>query len=129
MSIELTCLVWSTAVGFAYICAQVLTLYAERGLGSYDSKRDEKFERGLYTARGERALRNFLETYPFFIALVLAAELSGSKDWYTATGAIIYLVARVVYIPFYIAGLGYLRTTAWTIAGIGLAMMFLGVLF
>jgi uncharacterized MAPEG superfamily protein len=129
MSTELTCLVWSTVLGFAYICAQVITLYAERGLGSYDSTRDEQFEPGIYTARGQRAVKNFLETYPFFVALVVAAELSASRDWYTAWGAITYIAGRVIYIPSYIAGLGYLRTTAWTIAGIGLVMMFYGVLF
>jgi uncharacterized MAPEG superfamily protein len=129
MSTELLCLVWSTALGFAYISGQVVVLYAERGIRSYDSRRDRVFTPGLYTSRGDRALRNFLETYPFFVALVAAAELSGGRDWFTAWGAIVYIAARVLYWPFYVAGLGYLRTTAWTIASIGLAMMFYGVLF
>ena len=129
MSTELLCLVWRTALGFAHVCGQVVTLYAEHGLGIYDSKRDKLFTPGLYTARGDRALRNFLETYPLFVALVAAVELSGQRDWYTATGAITYLVARTVYWPLYMSGLGYIRTTSWTVACIGLAMMFFGVLF
>lgn len=129
MSTELLCLVWSTALGMAYVCGPVVLLYAERGLGSYDSRRDKRYQPGLYEARGDRALRNFVETYPFFVALIAAAELSGRRDWYTATGAITYLGARVAYWPLYVSGLGYLRTASWTVAAIGLAMIFYGVLF
>ncbi|MBL0374075.1 MAPEG family protein [Rhizobium sp. KVB221] len=129
MSTELLCLVWSTVLGGIYICTQVATLYAERGVRNYDPNRDKQHASGLYTGRGERAVRNFLETYPFFVALVLATEMSSSGDVYTTLGAIVYLVARVIYLPFYIGGLGPLRSIAWAIAMAGLAIMFFGVLF
>jgi hypothetical protein len=49
MSTELLCLVWSTALGFAYISGQVIVLYAERGIRSYDSRRDRVFTPGPWS--------------------------------------------------------------------------------
>jgi uncharacterized MAPEG superfamily protein len=129
LSTELICLVWSTALGFAHICAQVIGLYAEKGVGSYDPNRDSPVVLGTYGARAERALKNFLESYPLFLALAAAVAISGRSDWLTAWGAIVYLVARVAYLPAYIGGFGPLRSTIWGVSFVGLAMMFCGVLF
>ena len=128
MSIELVCLVWSTALCLAYISAQVMTKRLQEGVGNYDPNNDRDIELGLRPARAERALRNFLETYPIFIALVAAAQLSGSGDWLTQWGAVLYLVARVIYLPLYIFGIGPMRSLVWTLAFIGLVMIFVGVL-
>ena len=67
-------------------------------------------------ARADRASKNFLETFPFFAAAVLAVLLSHRNTDHTALGAQIYFWARVVYWPVYAAGIPYLRTAVWIVA-------------
>ena len=54
--------------------------------------------------------------------------LSGSSDRMTEWGAILYLAARTLYLPLYVAGIAAVRTAIWSISFIGLALMFIGVL-
>lgn len=67
-------------------------------------------------ARADRASKNFLETFPFFAAAVLAIVLAHRNTDHTALGAQIYFWARVVYWPVYAAGIPYLRTAVWIVA-------------
>lgn len=129
MSVELICLVWSTALGFLYINAQTITLRIQERGKPYDANREHEPELGVMAGRGSRALRNFQETYPLFIALVAAVQLAGAGDQLTAWGAILYLVGRLVYLPLYITGVSPLRSAAWAVSIVGLAMMFVGVFY
>ncbi len=70
-----------------------------------------------------RALRNFLETYPAFIALAVALAITGKTGGIAATGAILWLVARIIYVILYAAGTPVIRTIVWFASVIGLAMM------
>ena len=45
-----------------------------------------------------------------------------------ATGAVVWIVARVVYVPLYALGIPVLRTLAWTISVVGLVMMLVHLL-
>jgi uncharacterized MAPEG superfamily protein len=129
MSTELICLVWSTLLGFLYINAQVITLRIHQGVKGYDPNRDRPVDHSVHSARAERALRNFLESYPLFIALVAAAELSGTHGWLTQWGAILYLAGRTAYLPLYVLGIAPVRSLTWAIAFAGLAMIFAGLVF
>ena len=80
------------------------------------------------TARMDRAFGNFVETFPFFAAAVLAVLVSGQSNATSALGAQLYFWARVAYLPLYAAGVPYLRTLVWTVSLIGL-MMVLAALF
>jgi uncharacterized MAPEG superfamily protein len=71
---------------------------------------------GVAYARAARASRNFLETFPFFAAAVLAVMLTHRNTDHTALGAQIYFWARVAYWPIYAAGIPYLRTAVWIVA-------------
>jgi uncharacterized MAPEG superfamily protein len=70
-----------------------------------------------------RALKNLLETYPAFIALVLALAVTGETGGTAATGAWVWLVARVVYVPLYAFGVPAVRTLCWCVSVVGLVMM------
>ena len=129
MSTEIICLVWSTLLGFLYINAQVITLRIQQGRRGYDPNRERQVELGVYAGRGERALWNFLESYPLFIALAVSVELADASSWTTQWGAVLYVGARLVYLPLYILGIAPLRSAAWAVSFVGLAMMFAGVLF
>jgi uncharacterized MAPEG superfamily protein len=128
MSIELICLVWSTLLGFFHISAQTITVRIQERGKVYDSNRDHEPVLGLQAGRAARALRNFLETYPLFIALVAAVQLTGRNDALTEWGAIAYLAGRTAYLPLYVSGVGKVRSLSWSISLIGLALLFIGVL-
>lgn len=129
MSLELTYLLWSTALALVYVNAQALLFRLQtRGTLIANATRDADPAPSLMTGRAQRALRNFLETYGIFIALVLVVELSDRSDWLTQWGAIAYVWGRVLYLPAYIFGFGITRSAIWTVSIIGLVAMFIGVL-
>ena len=79
--------------------------------------------RSVVAGRLLRALKNLLETYPAFIALVLALVVTGKTGGLGATGAWLWLVARVVYVVLYAAGIPVFRTLVWSASIIGLVLM------
>ena len=84
------------------------------------SSRDENSDTSIYEERANRALKNLFETFPIFIGLVL---LSISKDVDNASLAFLWLIARVIYVPVYILGVDYLRTSIWAVSLISLILM------
>lgn len=114
MTIELRMLAWSIALGVAHVLIAALLATMQRGLRWNASSRDGVAEplKGV-AARADRASRNFLETFVFFAAAVLAVVLAQKTNAWTALGAQIYFWARVAYLPVYAAGIPYLRTMIW----------------
>lgn len=91
--------------------------------------RDEEGPPGVLLGRAERALRNYLETWPAFIVLALVANLAAPGDALVWWGAVIWLGGRLLYLPLYLAGIFGLRSLVWTVSAIGLFLMFIGVVF
>jgi uncharacterized MAPEG superfamily protein len=129
MSLELTLLIWSTVLFGLYLGAQSTLYRMQHGVKFANTARDNEEAPNVLTARGEKALRNFLETYAVFIALAVATELSDRSDGLTQWGAVIWFVARIAYLPLYLAGVVNIRSLVWLISAIGLALMFFGVAF
>lgn len=127
MSLELTYLIWSAALGFVYLNTQALLFRMQVGIKAANNQRDHDEPSNLLTARGERALRNFLESYAIFVALAVATELSGRSDALTQWGCHLYFWARVVYLPLYVSGVSPARSIVWTLSAIGLTLLFIGV--
>ena len=73
--------------------------------------------------RCRRALANLLETYPIFAAAVLAVGLAHRFDTLSLVGAHIYLWSRIAYLGLYVAGVPLLRSLAWNLALVGVAMI------
>lgn len=128
MSIELTLLFWSTALLGAYLGVQSLLYRAQHGVMYSATARDDEPPPNIWTARGNKALRNFLETYGVFIALVVVIELADRSDALTVWGAHIWFWCRWVYLPLYVFGVFWIRSLVWFVSAIGLMLMFLGVL-
>lgn len=74
----------------------------------------------IVAARAARANWNFLETFPFFAALVLALMLAQKNTHHTELGTELYFWARVAYLPIYMLGIPYLRTLVWVPLVIGM---------
>jgi len=84
------------------------------------SSRDNAANTSIYIDRANRSLKNLFETLPIFIGLIL---LSIINDVDNSLLAMIWLFARIIYIPVYIVGINYVRTGIWAIALICLIMM------
>lgn len=129
MSIELTYLIWSAALGFAYVAVQSTAYRMDYGLLHAGSQRDNERPPNKWAARGDRALRNFLETYGLFIALAVATVLSGRSNGLTQLGTQLWFWARVAYLPAYFIDIPFARSAVWTVSLVGLVMLFIGVAF
>ena len=77
--------------------------------------------------RLERALQNFVETFPLFAAAVLTAHVAATHSWMTEWGAQVYFWARVVYLPLYAAGISLLRSLVWKVATLGIVLILLSL--
>jgi uncharacterized MAPEG superfamily protein len=54
---------------------------------------------------------------------VLIAHVAGRDDAHTALGAWLYLSARVVYVPLYVAGVPYVRSLVWVVSLAGILLV------
>lgn len=121
MTIELQMLAWAIALGLVHILVAAALSTQQRGLRWNAGARD-----GVATpltgvaGRVDRALSNFLETFPFFAAAVLAVVATQRTGTDTALGVQLYFWARLAYVPIYAAGIPYLRTVVWVIGLWGL---------
>lgn len=124
MPVEIQMLAWSIALGLAQVLFAATLMTRQRGLKWNASARDGE-ARPLtgVAARVDRASKNFLETFPFFAAAVLAVVVSQRGDADTAFGAQVYFWARLAYLPIYAAGIPYLRTLVWAASLWGLLQL------
>jgi uncharacterized MAPEG superfamily protein len=123
MSIELKMLLFTVALFFVQLIAQIVAELSQHGLRYMVSPRDEWKNPTGVASRIERSYFNLLETLGPFAALVLVVLYTGNANANTALGAQIYFWGRVLYFPAYIAGIPWLRTIIWTISTCGLALI------
>ena len=81
------------------------------------------------TGRTMRAQANFQETFPIALAALIGVVVAGRTTPMTALGGWIWLGARTVYLPLYVAGVPVVRTIVWPIGMIGLAIVLWPLLF
>ena len=129
MNVELFVLTWSVVLGFVHIIASSHAKSLQRGYRWTAGARDEEVLplKGV-AGRLERASSNFLETFPFFAALVLAAQVAGIHGALTAWGSFLYLGARVAYLPLYALGIPLVRSLVWNIAAVGMLLFVIALL-
>jgi len=129
MTTELILLAWTLVLALVQIMLTANLRTAETGIQYNASARDgEAPPPRPVTARLQRAQANLFETLPLFIGAVLIAHVSGSEGDLTLWGCWMYLVARIVYIPLYAAGIPYVRSLVWLVSLAGLVMVLAAVL-
>jgi uncharacterized MAPEG superfamily protein len=74
--------------------------------------------------RAQRAHRNMLENLVLFAIVVFAARLTNVSNAVTLLGAQLFFFGRIAHALLYIAGIPWLRTVAWLVSVIGIAMIF-----
>lgn len=129
MSFELYCVAWTLVLAIVQILLASLTRTAQYGARWNMGARDgEPPPLNPLPARLLRAQANLFETMPIFITSILLAAIAGRSGDLTHWGALIYLAARIVYVPLYAAGVPVVRTIVWTISLLGIAMCLAAVL-
>ncbi len=112
-----------------YIGAQGHLATKELGTDWNVGPRDDAAPSGKLAGRADRALRNFQETYPAYLGLALALAIADPQSALGKIGALLWLAARIVYLPLYIKGVPYFRTLVWMAALVGLVLMLVAVFF
>lgn len=124
MRIELLSLAWATGLGIIYLLAAAQASTAQRGVKWNLGNRDQKAsELSGVALRLSNASRNFMETFPFFVAAVILVHLTDAYSTMTIVGSQLYFWARVAYLPIYGVGIPYVRTAVWSVSVIGIVLV------
>ena len=110
MTIELVLLAASVVLGIVHIIIVSHLQSWQRGYRWTASSREQSVAplTGL-AGRVERALRNYLETFPFFAAAIFVVTVTNRHSWLTVWGAHLYFWGRIVYATLYMADLPFAR--------------------
>lgn len=123
-STEFTMLWASAVLGLVYLLAAVAPSVLARGMPWAMGPRDEPGAAvGKVASRLDRAWKNFLETFPLFVAAILVASSVPQDSTLGAMGAQFYFWGRVAFLPIYALGLPVVRTLAWTLSLIGIVLV------
>lgn len=129
MNSELELLVWSVVLGLVQIALVATGMLLRNGPGWVVGARDVAGAAPTgVAARLDRARANFLETFPLFVAAVLAAHWVAPGSTLTVLGAQLYFWARLAYVPLYAAGIPWLRSMAWSISLAGIVVLLVAAL-
>jgi uncharacterized MAPEG superfamily protein len=128
VSVEIQMLGYSALLGLAQIILASHTASFQRGYNWTAGSREEAVAPLTGAAnRFARALANFLETFPLFAALVLAAHVTGCEGTLTFWGAHLYFWARLAYVPLY--GVRVVRSLIWNVSATGIILVALALLW
>ena len=129
MTPELLMLALSVVLGFVHIIVSAFATTHQYGPKWNLSARDDPMPPlQVIAGRLQRALHNFLETFPLFAASVLMADATNRHGLLAVWGAQLYFYARVLYLPIYAAGLPVIRTVVWGVAVLGIVMVLLDLI-
>ena len=124
MTLELSVLAWGCVLGIVHIFVAVRFKTRQYGTKWNVGPRDEEMPPpDPIAGRLARAQANFFETFPLAAAAILIVHVARLEDRWTALGAVAWLGARLVYLPLYALGVPVLRTIAFTVSVVGLALV------
>ena len=128
MTRELQVLALSIVLGLIQIVLASHAASLQRGYRWTATSRDDPVPPLAGVAgRLDRALRNYLETFPLFAAAVLIAHLLGRHDWMTEWGVQLYFWGRVAYVALYAGGVFLVRSLVWNVATAGIILVLLAL--
>lgn len=128
MTPELHFLSYAIILGLLQMLGTALAGSLQNGLVYAMGPRDQQKPITGYGARVNRAFANFMETFPFFAAVILIAQAAGVHTSQTVFGAELYFWARVTYVPIYILGTPLVRTLIWLGSIVGMLLILGAVL-
>ena len=125
MTVELTLLVWSAVLTVVLAVIGALGAMLQVGLPRLAGNRENVPGITGWAGRAMRAHRNMLENLILFAIVVLVAKAIGVSNGMTVLGAEVFVAGRVVHAVLYIIGVPWLRTAAFAVSLVGLAMILL----
>lgn len=127
-SIELIGLIAASALGALHIILASHSASLQRGYRWTAGPRDEVLPPLTGVAgRLARASANYLETFPYFAAGILAVLVVGAQSSWSRWGVALYLFGRVAYLPLYAAGVILIRSMAWNVALAGIVALYVAL--
>jgi uncharacterized MAPEG superfamily protein len=124
MTIELSVLAWGCLLALVHIFAAAHVKTRQYGAAWNMGARDETLPPPTpIVGRFARAQTNFFETFPIAAAAILIVWMADLESQWTAIGAILWLAARILYLPVYAAGIAKLRTFIFLLSVVGIAML------
>jgi uncharacterized MAPEG superfamily protein len=124
MRTELTVLAWGCVLALVHLFVAVRFKTRQYGTSWNVGARDEELPPPQpLVGRLARAQANFFETFPIAAAAILLLAVTGRWDRWTEIGALLWLAARILYLPLYAAGTPFIRTAIWLASIIGIALM------
>jgi uncharacterized MAPEG superfamily protein len=123
MSVEMKCLFAAMVLALVHLTAASFSFKAQAGNRYTVGPRDEDIRPTGLAGRLDRAQRNFLETFPVFVAAVLMIHLLDRSGAVSTAGALLYIGCRAIFLPLYAWGVPWLRTFSWNIATLGLVLV------
>lgn len=115
MSVELTMLVYSTALLLVLVLIQATVGVRAQGLQPMAGPRDDLPEPKPFQARTKRVVDNHREGLTLFAPLVLVAALAHVSNHWTALGAQLFFYSRVAHAGLYLAGVPMIRPLVWAV--------------
>lgn len=130
MRIETLLLAASTLLGICQLFAATAAATRARGASWNLSNREGSVAPLTGAAfRLDQASKNFLETFPFFAAGVLAALAENRTGGVVLWGTHLYFWARLAYWPIYAAGITVWRSLVWLLSMAGIGLIWVGIFF
>jgi uncharacterized MAPEG superfamily protein len=124
MTTELVVLAWGCVLALVHVFAAVRVKTRQYGTTWNMGARDEALPPPEpLVGRLARAQANFFETFPVMAAAILIVYATGLHDRWTAIGALVWLAARVVYLPVYALGIPKVRTAIFLVSVVGILMV------
>ncbi len=127
-STEVLGLTAAAMLGLVHIVLASHSASLQRGYRWSAGPRDELLAPLAGTAgRLARANANYLETFPFFAAGVLAVLATGTHSIWSKWGVMLYIAGRVAYLPLYASGVFLVRSMAWNVAIAGIVAVYVAL--
>ncbi len=124
MTTELSVLAWGCVLALLHIFLAAHLKTHQYGLKWNMGTRDGELPPPQpAVARLMRAQANFFETFPLFAAAAIIVSVAHMNNRVTAIGALVWIVARAIYLPLYALGIPYVRTIVWIASLIGIVMV------
>jgi uncharacterized MAPEG superfamily protein len=124
LPIEIPGLLASIALGLVHIVLAAQSASYQRGDRWSAGPRDAMPPplQGV-AGRLSRACANYLETFPFFAAAILAVLVTNTHSRWSQWGVLLYVGGRLAYLPLYAFGVFLVRSFAWNVATAGIVLV------
>jgi uncharacterized MAPEG superfamily protein len=129
MNIELFVLTCGCVLGLVHVMAAGRAKTRQYGTSWNVGARDEELPPPQpLVGRLMRAQANYFETFPIVASALLVVTVAELTSAWTSASAVVWLLARMVYLPLYAAGVPKVRTLVFLLSLLGILVV-LGAAF